>query len=91
MRKAVLSGPGVVRGVSTRTRWRTGGLVSSFLLVWLFSPHSRKKNFTDLLLLNETDLEEQFAARPRTLEATNKTSNCVVLKTRSFWDCSQVP
>ncbi|XP_048371045.1 mitochondrial translation release factor in rescue [Sphaerodactylus townsendi] len=42
---------------------------------------AEKKNFTDLLLLNETDLEEQFVrgSGPGG-QATNKTSNCVVLK-----------
>ncbi|KAM9118779.1 mitochondrial translation release factor in rescue [Pangshura tecta] len=60
--------------------WRQQKFLSPQLAVPLF-PVAGKKNSYDLLALSETDLEEQFVrgSGPGG-QATNKTSNCVVLK-----------
>nr|XP_006113783.2 probable peptide chain release factor C12orf65 homolog, mitochondrial isoform X1 [Pelodiscus sinensis]XP_025035825.1 probable peptide chain release factor C12orf65 homolog, mitochondrial isoform X1 [Pelodiscus sinensis]XP_025035826.1 probable peptide chain release factor C12orf65 homolog, mitochondrial isoform X1 [Pelodiscus sinensis]XP_025035827.1 probable peptide chain release factor C12orf65 homolog, mitochondrial isoform X1 [Pelodiscus sinensis]XP_025035828.1 probable peptide chain relea len=60
--------------------WRQQKFLSPQLAIPLF-PVAGKKNSCDLLALNETDLEEQFVRGDGPGgQATNKTSNCVVLK-----------
>uniref|UniRef100_A0A452GQM5 Prokaryotic-type class I peptide chain release factors domain-containing protein n=1 Tax=Gopherus agassizii TaxID=38772 RepID=A0A452GQM5_9SAUR len=60
--------------------WRQQKLLSPQLAVSLF-PVAGKKNSCDLLPLSEADLEEQFVrGNGPGGQATNKTSNCVVLK-----------
>ncbi|XP_030438339.1 probable peptide chain release factor C12orf65 homolog, mitochondrial isoform X2 [Gopherus evgoodei] len=60
--------------------WRQQKLLSPRLAVSLF-PVAGKKNSCDLLPLSEADLEEQFVrGNGPGGQATNKTSNCVVLK-----------
>ncbi|CAM5162013.1 unnamed protein product [Eretmochelys imbricata] len=60
--------------------WRQQKFLSPRLAVPLL-PVAGKKNSCDLLALSETDLEEQFVRGDGPGgQATNKTSNCVVLK-----------
>lgn len=71
--------------VSSRVVWRGSPSVSPLLrplppgLTWVLA--AGKKDLMDLPVLNEDELEEQFVrgSGPGG-QATNKTSNCVVLK-----------
>ncbi|XP_036454394.1 probable peptide chain release factor C12orf65 homolog, mitochondrial [Colossoma macropomum] len=72
----------IVQNIFFSTRRLTRGTLSQgYLPLWSIIQGAGKKYLTDLPVLNENDLEEQFVrgSGPGG-QATNKTSNCVVLK-----------